>query len=421
MVFCVSLLGAEFEMPSAIETIATAVLVELRENSSIENTMTTENGTVFADVLICLCCSKDRVPETSKALARMMSFIVKQCQPWHTNAVNTVLKLHQAKSILNSLQIALSRHDISAYIIDFIEMDGLPEWWGSEVTFCLSPRNGETVNCSLEEVCSDSLDRLRSDLAFNFSSLLLTAVWQSSTSMQSVETCQRLLNCLKGPSLGKTISNCLYDTDTNDIMGLETGTTSEAQAECEGLRARLKNEQTQRSSLEARLARIEKALDQECLASNALEQYLETAEREGFEAATALRSAREEGFETAAALRSAREDYQELLADADRRVEALEMKSMEEKILDKADFLRRETELEDELGEVRSTLQQKEEDLRRKEENLRRTGEELQHEKQNRANLATEMEAALGKSNEEVGGDFHDPSTFVKWLTREID
>lgn len=183
-------------------------------------------------------------------------------------------------------------------------------------------------------------------------------------------------------------------------MGLQADAMSKSQAECEGLRTRLDDEQSQRISLEARLTRSERLLQEEHEASNVLEQYLEDALREGFETAAALELAREEGLGTAIALRSTREDYQELMADADRKVKALEMKAMEEKIMEKAGYLRREDELEEELDEVRFRLRQKE--------------EELQHEHKIRADLAMEMETALGKSKDEVGPDFSNSSTLFK-------
>jgi hypothetical protein len=367
-----------------LEEAVSTVLVDFCEGFSVDNATATESDKAVGDLLVCLCFSEDSpqstTPGRSRVFARLMSLIVED-QPWPTNGVNAVLRLYRARSILNSLRIALSQYDISAYIVEFIELGGLPEWWGSEFVFSLSPRDGEILNCTGEEVCSKSLSSLRSELATNFSSLLLTAAWHSGKPLRSPEACQRLLNRLKGPSSRETTLNCSYIADR--VMGLqETGALTEAQTECRELRTRLQNEQTQRQSIEGRLAQSEKLLEEERQASNALQQYLEAAEREG--------------FETGKALEAANENYQELLQEADRRVGVLESNFGLEGLMLKADFYGRETKLEDELDEIHSTLEQKK--------------EEIQLEKQNRAILTAEMEAALARSNEQVGRNTHDLS-----------
>lgn len=368
--------------------VASKVLLDLCGDESIGSATATGNDKAVADVLTCLClCEDENTAKTTtpdvlgNVLARLMSFIVEQCQPLHKKVVNTVVKMHRARNILNSLHIAQSEYDISGFLVDFIHQGSLPDWWDSDATFSLSPSNGEVVNCKGEEVCSKSLDRLRSEVAVNFSALLLTAAWHSSKSLRNPETCQTLLSRLKGPSWGDTSLNCSYGAYI--IMGLgDAGALTEAQADCGELRARLEDEQRQRSSIEGRLAQSEKLLKEERQASTALQQYLAVAERDGFEKGKALEAAKE--------------DYQELLQEADRRVGVLESDFIREKLMFKADCYGREKELEDEMDEMRASLERKDEEVRL--------------ERQNRAILATELEVALGQSKEQVGRNNHDSS-----------
>lgn len=334
----------------------------------------------ITDIVVCLYPSQDSAKNTESAecsvLTRMMSFVVEQCQPWHTNAVNTVFKFHQAKLILNSLQNALNRSGLAAYIIHFIQLGYVPEWWDSEIAFTSSFQVDEAGNCTGKEVCSGALDRLRLELAIDFSSLLLTAAWQSNRSPQSPGTCQRLLKRLKRSSSGQ--SNLFHCHTTGQIMGLQdAGVLNEAQIECKELRGQLHSSKAQRIVVEAQLTQSKKLLEEEQQASHAIQQYLEAAERECSEMTKALRAARD--------------DYKELLQEADRRIRSLEDDFREKEVAFRADFCARETDLKDEADDVHCKLKRKD--------------QELQREKEDRANLATEMEAALAHSNAQVGKD----------------
>ncbi|KAF7512285.1 hypothetical protein GJ744_001853 [Endocarpon pusillum] len=378
VMFCFLLFGADSEMALSLKKVASAVLVAVCDpKSSHDSAVATGNDKAIAEILVRLCSSKASpnrtLPGKSAIVTRMLSFIVEQCQPWCTNAVNTVLKLHQAKSILSSLHSASNRSSILPYIVDFIQFGYVPDWWGSEVTFPLSLRDSEVVNCIGDEVCSDSLERLRLELATSFSSLLLTAAWHSGRSLQQPETCQRLLNRLKESSSGTSDTLCSYSCD--HTMGLEYNVALiEAQTECEALRARLQNETAQRISLEDQLAQTKRLRKEEKDASNALENYLESAERECADMKDRLRQSRE--------------DYTELLADADRKVQAVEFKHVAEQVNYRAELLGREKELEMELEEVEFDLEHKE--------------EELQLEKQKGENVEAEMKAALAQADGQI-------------------
>lgn len=386
MIFSIALLGPGNEI-SYLRKVAFAVLVELCDpTSSYNSSVATGYDKTIADILVYLCPLNTNPNTTmsgagagaSAVVTRMLSFIVDQCQPWCTNAVNTALQLHRAKNILKSLHSASNQHEISLGIIEFIQLGHVPEWWDSEVTFPLSLQDGEAGNCIGEEVCSRSLDLHRFELASSFSSLLLTAAWNFSKPLQQPETCQRLLNRLRGSSMRQSMLLCSYNTQK--IMGLvDDGALIEVQIECKELQIRLANEQERRVVLEEQLAESEKLLMEEREACEAVQQYLESAEREG--------------FQTSQALRSAREDYAELLADADRKVDALQLQWKDEELFLRADYLRREDELEEQVDEKRSMLVQRE--------------QELELEKQQRAELVREMEAALAKSNVEGSGDRH--------------
>lgn len=379
--FCILLIGTENELLPSLKKVANTVLVALCDpKPSYESAIATRNDKAIADILLRLYPSKASPNRTISAkcavLSRMMSFIVEQCQPWCINKLNTVLKLHQAKAILDSLHRIVNRSSVSLCIFEFAQLGYVPEWWDSEVTFPLSLQNGEVGNCIGEEICSKSLDKLRSELATSFSSLLLTVAWHSSKSLQNPETCQRLLNRLKRSALSAPDLSCSYSA--NQTMGLpeDTGALADAQAECQTLHELLENESAQRAILQDQVVQSQKLLEQERHASNALEQYLDSAEREG--------------DETAKALRSAREDYAELLHNADRKVQATESKWRQEELFLRADYLRRESELEDEVEELRSLLERKD--------------VELEHEKQRRATHDEGMETRLAQSQEQVGG-----------------
>ena len=382
MVFCILLLGAENEVLASLKKVASAVLVAFCDSKPSYSAVATGHDKVITHIVACLWPSKaspDRMASGKCAvLTRMVSFIVEQCQPWSTNTVSSVLKLHRAKIVLDSLNAALSRSSLSLCIIDFIQLSYVPEWWDSELTFPLLAHEGDSGNCIGEEVCSKSVDRLRFEVARNFSSLLLTAAWHSSRALQNPETCQRLLNQLKGSSSRVPDLRCSYSAER--IMGLEdTGALTEAQAGCEALRHRLENETALRTTLESRLAQSEELLEEERQASSALQQYLEGAEREC--------------SGTAKALQSAREDYVELLHDADRKVQATESKWRHDELLLRADYLRRELELEDQVHEMRFVLKRKD--------------DELEREKVNRAALEEDMRAAVAGSRQQVGGERH--------------
>ena len=366
-------------MPPILRKVASAVLFGFCDsNTGDESAITTTNDEVIADILIRLCPSKaspnSSVSGQCALLTRMMLFIVEQCQPWCTNKVMSLLKLHRAKIILRSLQSILNRSSILGCIVEFIRLGYVPEWWGSAATFRLSPEGSEHANCIGEKVCSKSLLQLRSDLSIDFSSLLLISAWQSSRPLQTPETCQHLLNRVKGASLTGPYSPCSHTA--LQIMGLKDdgGLTL---AKYEDLQACLKTESAQRISLEHRLAQSEKLLKEEREASNAIQRYLEAVERECSDQAKALRSAKN--------------DHQELLREANRRVQATEAKFRQEEILYRADLLRRESDLEGELYELGFTLERKDEELRL--------------EKLLRADLAREMEAASGQINHQVSED----------------
>lgn len=490
VVFCVFLLGAENEVPLSLKKVANAALITLCDSKSgYDSAIAPRDDKAIADVLGCLCtpmASPDFVvPGKTATVMGMISFIAEQCQPWCTNAVNTVLKLHRAKLVLDSLHTAVYRSCVLSCIIEFIQLGYVPEWWDSEVTFPSSLENSGIENCKGEAVCSKSTDRLRLELAKGFSSLLLKAAWRSSMPLQHPETCQRLLNRLKGSSLRALDSPCSYSVDqimdregaraltqvqvdceeiyarleneTAQRINLEGelarqlklveenrqasntiqqhwSALTEAQRECKELCVRLEYEKAQRVSLDDQVARISKLLEKEQQASIALQQSCtalteaqtkcedvranlekERDQRKGLEnqlAQTAklleeerdasqalelyLKSSECECLEAVNALRSSREDYKELLADADRNMRALELKESEwlhYDLLRRADFLRREMGLEEEVKTLGTILEQKDEELRL--------------EKQSRSEHGTEMQAALTQSNGQVGEDCH--------------
>jgi hypothetical protein len=381
--FCNLLMSTGNEMLLRLQQVASAVFFDLCDSKTIYDiAIATDNEKAITDILVCLCppepSPNSTLPRKDAMVMKLLSFIVEQCQPWCTNAVNTVLEIHHANLILKSLHSASNRTAIQWCIIEFIQLGHLPEWWDAEIAFPLSSQEGEKGNCIGEQVCSTSLDRQRFELAISFSSLLLTAAWHSSSSLQQPETCQRLLNRLRGSSLNAPNLLCSYGT--GQTMGLEyDATLIETQTECEDLRGQLKDEKDQRLRLQVQLAQSEKLLEEERDASNALQQYLESAEREGFKVVQELRSAKE--------------DYVELLADADRKVHAVEREWREKELLSRADHYRREGELKDEVADMRSTLDH--------------TKEELHLEKQRRTELEGQMESNMAQSNNEVGGDNH--------------
>jgi hypothetical protein len=376
-------MGVGNEMLLRLKKVASAVFFALCDSkSNSDSPMVTGNEKAITDILVCLCPPETSpnsiLPGNDAIVTKMLSFIVEQCQPWCTTAVNTVLEIHHAKLLLKSLHSASDRTAIQSCIVEFIQLGHLPEWWDAEIAFPLSSQEGESGNCIGEQVCSESLDRQRFELAISFSSLLLTAAWRSSGSLQQPETCQRLLNRLRGSSLSAPNLLCSYST--SQTMGLEYDVTLiETRAECEDLRGQAKVEKAQRVKLQAQLAQSEKLLEEERDASNALQQYLESAEREGFKAAQELRCAKE--------------DYVELLADADRKVHAVESEWREKELFSRADHFRREGELEDEVKGMRSTLDHK--------------NEELHLEKQQRTELEGQMESSLAQSNGQVGRGSH--------------
>ncbi len=379
--FCLLLCDAEDEMPLSLEKVASAVLVAMCDSKfSYNSAMATGNDKAIAEILVRLCSSKASpnrtLPGKSAIVTRMLSFIVEQCQPWCTNAVNTVLKLHQAKNILNSLHSASNRPGVLPYIVDFIELGYVPDWWGSEVTFSSSFRNSEVVNCVGEEICTKSLEGLRLELAKSLSSLFLTASWQSSRSLQQPETCQRLLNQLKRFSSRPPDTHSSYSCD--HTMPLEYNVALiDAQAECRVLRSRILNEIAQRNALEAQLSETKRLLEEEKDASNTLEQYLESAEREC--------------YDTGDRLRHAQGEYVKLLAEADRRVQEVECKHAVQEVEYRSELLSREMELEKELEELQTTLEHKD--------------EELQLAETKRENIEADMKAALALADGEVGAD----------------
>lgn len=376
MFFCALLVGLEKEMLPTLKKVAGAALVDLCDpKTGHDSAIAIGNEKIIADILVCLCpliaSPNSTVSGPCAVLTRMMSFIVEQCQPWCANAVNTQLRLYRAKTILKSLQSALNRSGILESIVEFVQLGYVPEWWDSEVAFPLLSQSDETMNCRGEEVCSKSLNQLRSELAIDFSSLLLTAAWHSSRSLQTPETCQRLLNRLRRPCRRGPNPHCSYGAE--QIMGLKDA-GAPAVGDCDELGARLKSETAQRISLECRLAQSEKLLEEEQKANNVMQQDLEAAEREC--------------SDNAKALRLAKEDYQQLLREGDRRIQATESKFRHEELMYRADLLRRESELEDEVIELGSILKRKD--------------EELQLEKQLRADLAGEMEAASAQAKHQV-------------------
>lgn len=362
-----------------IRKIASEVLVSLCDSEcSSSSTITTENDRAIADLLVCLFPPKDSSGNTLASecafLMSILSFIVDQCQPWQPGSVNAVFKLQQANIILRALYIALSESDILAYIVDFILLDSVPSWWDTEVIFPSSSENTKARNCKKEEVCSKSFDQLHSEVAISFSSLLLIAAWHSNRSLKNSETCQRLLNRLKGSSLKEASLVCSYNG--HQIMGFEDiGARTEAQQECVELRERLDNETAQRISLEAQLAKTQKLLDEERDASSAVEQYCQDAERKAFDKSEALKSLKE--------------DYRELLADADRKVKALEDHHRHHDLMLRAEYLGREAKLDAALEEAQDTIKQKE--------------EELQRERDEKEKLSAETERVMAQLREEVG------------------
>jgi hypothetical protein len=374
-----SLLGAEDEIPLALKKAANAVLVALCNiKASHDSAIATENDKTIAEIIVRLCprkaSSSNILPGRCTAVTAMLSFVVEQCQPWCTNTVNTVLKLHQAKHILNALHAASTKSSVLHHIADFIQLGLVPEWWDSEVIIPLSVHDRESSNCTGEEVCPKSLGQLRFELAIGFSSLLLTAAWNSTRSLQQPEICQRLLNRLKKSPLNTPKLGCLYGSDQS--MGLEYhAELLDLQSANEDLRARLEHETAQRMTLEHQLAQTKQLLAQEQLASTALQQYVEAAERAEWEAKQALRQSRE--------------DYVELLQEVDRRVQAIESEAIGEKVCYKAEMLGRETLLEQELDEAWASLEHKD--------------KEMQLERQQRATLEAEAKDVQTHSDSKVG------------------
>jgi hypothetical protein len=353
VIFSILLFGDQDKNPSALKKIASEVLAALCDSKFKDlNAMVTGNDKAIMEIMVCLSPqeaeSSTSLPRRIAAITTMLSFIVEQCQPWCTNVVNTTLKLHQAKLLLRSLHSSLNRSGVLSSILEFIQRSNIPEWWDSEVTFSLSPHdNNESGNCMGEEACSRSLDQLRLELAIDFSSLLLAAAWQSSIPLPP-DTCQRLLNRLKGSFLGGSDLHCSYNSV--QIMGLEyQAALLDAQDECKVLQDNLKNKTSRRMELENQLRQKEKLLAEEQQANNALKLNLETVMRESHRSEQALRSARE--------------DYSELLADADRKVQETESKWREEELCLRADYLRREKELDDEMDEMWYAMEEKDEKL----------------------------------------------------------
>jgi len=373
-----SLLGAEDEMPPALRKTANVVLVSLCDlRAARDKPLAAKNDQSIAEIIVRLypkARASNASPGKSTTVTTLLSFVVEQCQPWCTNTVETVLKLDQATNILKALHAASTQSSVLHHIADFIRLDLVPEWWDSEATIPLSLKDRGSSNCIGEEVCPQSLDHLQFEVATSFSSLLLTAAWHSSESLQQAETCQRLLNRLKRSPSKTADPACSYSSDQS--MGLEyDGALLDLQSVNEELRARLEQEKTKRMALGDQLAETRELLQQEQQASTALQQYLEAAEREG--------------WATKQSLRQSREDYVELLQEADRKVQAVESEAIGEKLGYKAEMLGREYELEQKLDEALACVKHKD--------------EEVQLERQQREKLEAETKVAQAHTHSKVG------------------
>jgi hypothetical protein len=384
-----SLLGSEDEMPPALRKTANVVLDSLCDlRTADDRPLAVPSDQSIAEIIVRLypkARASNALPGKSSTVTTLLSFVVEQCEPWCTNTVTTVLKFHQATNILKALHAASTQSSILHHIADFIRLGLVPEWWDSEATIPLSLKDRGSSNCIGEEVCPLSLDQLQFEVATNFSSLLLTAAWHSNESLEQPETCQRLLNRLKRSPLKPPDQACSHSPDQS--MGLEyDGAVLELQSanqELTQLRARLEQETTQRMAVEEQLLKTRDLLQQEKQASTALQQYLEAAEREG--------------WETKQALRQSREDYVELLQEADRRVQAIESEAAVESLVYKTDMLAREGELEEELEEALACVKHKD--------------EELQLERQQREELEAETKVAQAHTNSQVCGVHHRPES----------
>jgi hypothetical protein len=373
-----SLLGTEDEMPPALEKAANVVLVSLCDLRAVhDRPLAAENDETIAEIIVRLYLkarASKVLPGKSTTLTTVLSFVVEQCQPWCTNTVNTFLQLHQATNILKALHAASTKSSVLHHIADFIQLGLVPEWWDSEATIPLSLEDRGSSNCIGEEVCPQSLDQLQIEVATSFSSLLLRAAWHSSESLQQSETCQRLLNRLnRSPSKTPDLA-CSYSPDQS--MGLEyDGDVLVLRSANEDLTARVEQETTQRVALEDQLSKTRELLQQEKQATTALQQYLEAAEREGWEAKQALRQSKE--------------DYVELLQEADRRVQAMESEAIGEKVSYKAEMMGRECELEQELDEALACMKHKD--------------EKLQLERQQREELEAQTKMEQERTDSKVG------------------
>jgi hypothetical protein len=381
VIFCISLLSGANETLQSLRKVASSVLVSLCDpKHSIDSAIALENDKAVVEILVCLYPAKSSVEITlpgeraSPVAATMMSFIVEQCQPWPRNNVTTALRLHQARILLYALHGALTRSRRSAEIVDFIELGGVPEWWEFGFTFSSSPWTSEAANCAEEQTCSYSLDRLRSGIASDFSSLLLTAAWNADRAVQNPETCERLLNRLRSTTSREHHLFCSYNN--NDIMGLtQLNPTPKRPTEADKLRAELEKETQRRNDLEVLLTQYEKLVGEERQANDALKRYVATVERASEQKSRALEDERQ--------------NYRELMADADRRVQTVVWRENEEQILLKAKHFAREGKLESEIDDLEMTLEKKE--------------EELQHERQDREKILAEEEAASEKAKKDVG------------------
>jgi hypothetical protein len=379
--FCISLLGDGNEILLSLKSVASSVLVSLCETQgSIDSAIAPQNDKAITEILVCLYPPKSRAEITmpgecaGSAAATMMSFIVDQCQPWPRNNVTAAIRLHQARILLNALHGALTRSGISAEIVDFIELGGVPEWWESGFTFSSSPRTSEVANCAEEQTCSYSLDQVRSRIASDFSSLLLTAAWNADRAVQNRETCERLLNRLRSTTSREHHLFCSYSN--NDTMGLtQLNPIPNRPTEADKLQAELEKEIQRRNELELQITQYEKLVGEERQANDALKRYVVTVERASEQKSRALEDERQ--------------NYRELMADADRRVQIVVWRENEEQILLKAKHFAREGKLESEIDDLEMTLEKKE--------------EELQHEKQGREKVLAGEEAALEKAKKDVG------------------
>jgi hypothetical protein len=385
-----------------VRTIANGALAALCEPvNTIEIAATTTSYKTIADLLTLLWPSKDNakvVPSGQPVITKILTFIVDQCQPWHTNDVSTALKLNHAKSLLKALHESLPRSSIAIAIIAFIQLGYVPEWWDSEIHFQSSEQKTQDSNCFGDQICTEAIDKLRLEVANSFSSLLITAVWHGTALTSKPDTCHRLLNQLRNSSPVCSSFTCSYIEKVKMGYPEHDEALAEACAERDNLRYLLETEKAEKHALEERLDQSEKLLGEERECTLVQQRYLEEAQNEYYakvkeleDSENAYRDLMAEAGAKAKALEDSYDDYRELMADADRKVLEVENRHTEQDLMLRSDHCAREQELEDEIDGLRDELEQQ-----------KSIAQGLDVEKTKAEDSAAEKEAALQRCQSKV-------------------